>query len=152
MWKESHPSLFAEEYQVSLLSPPLWQTQSQTPSPRGMGEVPRECWLQARRKRNRFASSSPIQNEEDVHADQEAWKKINADIKADQWLGCQSYNMVLKFTYFTEQSSEVHIVGFLQYFESQSYLDSQDNKVIIFLVVIQDLSIFVFESQIHLDS
>ena len=60
--------------------------------------------------------------------------------------------MVFKFTYFTEQSSEVHIVGFLQYFESQSYLDSQDNKIIIFLVVIQDLSIFVFESQIHLDS
>ena len=73
MWKQTDMGKY--DCQGSLLSLPLWQTQSQTPSPRGMGEVPRECWLQARRKRNRFASSSPIQNEDDVLADKVAGKR-----------------------------------------------------------------------------
>ena len=152
MWKQT-----CEAWQWqdpgSLLSPPLLQTRNQTPSPIGMVEVPRECWLQAPRKWNRFASSSPVQIEYDVHADKVGWQKIKVNIKADWWLCCQNYEtIVVKLTYFTKQSPEVWIVVVLHYFDSQSYLDFKDNKIIIIPNVCQDLNSLVFESQSHLDS
>ena len=69
-------------YQGSLLSPPLWQMQSQTLSPRVTVEVPRQLRLQARRYRKWLASSSPIRIhiEDDVHAGEVGCRKIELDI------------------------------------------------------------------------
>ena len=81
--------------------------QSQRPSPRVIVEVPRQWWLQAWRIRNAFASSSPIriQIEDDVHAGEVGCRRLNQismfmndDIK------------MVNLTYFTEQSSKVHIM------------------------------------------
>ena len=93
-----------------------------------MVEVPRRVQLQARRKKNGFASSSPIwiQIEDDVHAGEEGCRKIEPDINASfrAYYDTKVVNhdtKMVKVTYFTEESSKVHIMVVLKYFESHSY-------------------------------
>ena len=93
-----------------------------------MVEVPRRVQLQARRKKNGFASSSPIwiQIEDDVHAGEEGCRKTEPDINASfrAYYDTKVVNhdtKMVKVTYFTEESSKVHIMVVLKYFESHSY-------------------------------
>ena len=64
--------------------------------------------------------------EDDIHAVEEGCCKIEPDTNASL-IACYDTKVVnddmkiIKLTYFTEQSSKVHIMVVLQYFESHSY-------------------------------